>query len=62
MKPNKTNIALARKAMAEVAELERSAGLKIRTSLRAGAEDGGGTCKPWMCARPLYGIPLPTEL
>jgi hypothetical protein len=33
---------------------------RFRTDVKAGADDG--TCKPWLCPRPLYGIPLPEEL
>ena len=33
---------------------------RMRTDVKAGADDN--TCKPWLCPRPLYGIPLPAEL
>jgi len=32
---------------------------RIRTDVRAGAEDIW--CKPYLCPRPLYGVPLPAE-
>ncbi len=36
---------------------------RVRTDVRAGAEDGGGfKCKPWLCPVPMYGVPLPADL
>lgn len=32
---------------------------RVRTDVKAGLDVG--PCKPWMCPRPLYGVPLPAE-
>jgi len=34
---------------------------RIRTDVRAGLDDGGPGCKPWLCPMPLYGVPLPAD-
>ena len=64
MKKVTINKAAVKRAVDALDEIETGVlGRKIafRTDIRAGAE--GDTCKPWMCAQPLYGVtPLPDLL
>ncbi len=57
---NKAAVKRTAEALDQVETEVLGAKIPVRTDIRAGAE-GGPTCKPWLCPRPLYGVPLPTE-
>ena len=58
MKPFTFNKDEAEKSQKKVNALEDAINTRVRTGVRAGADDGGSRCKPWLCAQPLYGVVL----